>query len=134
MTESLRTQALAGAVSIGGKDAATVVANAAAFLAFLSGADVAAPKETAAPKGVVAKAPAKAATKPAETKKAEPAAEPAADPIAPISAKIKELLKANKRAETMALLEEYGAQSASSVPEDKREAFMAACDEILISG
>ena len=130
MTESLRTQALAGAVSIGGKDAATVVANAAAFLAFLSGADVAAPKETAAPKGVVAKAPAKAATKPAETKKDEPAA----DPIAPISAKIKELLKANKRAETMALLEEYGAQSASSVPEDKREAFMAACDEILISG
>lgn len=130
MTESsLRTQALAGAVSIGGKDAATVVANAAAFLAFLSGADVAAPKETAAPKGVVAKAPAKAATKSAEPKKDEPAA----DPVAPISAKIKELLKANKRAETMALLEEYGAQSASSVPEDKREAFMAACDEILIS-
>jgi hypothetical protein len=131
MTESLRTQALAGAVSIGGSGA-DVVANAEAFLAFLNGADKpATQKETAAKPATTAKASTKAATKPAETKKAE---SPAADPTAPISAKIKELLKANKRAETMALLEEYGAQSASSVPEDKREAFMAACDEILISG
>jgi hypothetical protein len=146
MSENNRAQALAGAVSIGG-NGDTVVANAAAFLAFLEGsASPKAPKAQVATSATAA-ATTKATSTPSTTepkssaKPAKPAAKEAA-PKAPDSKKIvgdkvNELLKANQRDAAVKLLDSFdGAQSASGIVSQGQEvidAFMAGADEILAS-
>jgi hypothetical protein len=158
MSEASREKALAHAVATHGGDGHEVVLKAAAkFAQFIEGTD--APPAKPAAVSTPAKSAATAATKPpvaatkkpvvseeevvkTATKKAAAKAE-AEEPEAAVGegpkleeveAAISELLGANLRKQAVALLAEFGAKSASGVPEDDRAAFLEKAQDLLLGG
>jgi hypothetical protein len=133
MSDSNRTQALVAALQTGG-DCATVLTNAACYLAFLN--DSTAPTE--APKA----AKAEKADKPAKVEKAAKAAPPVEEAAAPeetgpteeeVKGLINELLQANLRKQTIDLLGEFKAKNASGIPAAKRASFIEKANALLLA-
>jgi hypothetical protein len=123
----LRQAALAGAIQVGG-DGATVMMNAATFLAFLEGAP---PPPAEKPKAEKPKAE-KVNAVPKQEPKPEPAVDegPTQETVAKV---IDDLLHANLRAQTIDLLAKFKAKNASGVKPGDRAAFIKAAGELLLA-
>jgi hypothetical protein len=159
MSEATRSAALAHAVATHGGDGHEVVLKAAkAFNAFIEGTTADKPAAVSTPAKSAAAAATKppATTKPAATKKPavseeevvsratkKAAAEAEAEPettdeegptLEKVEAAIADMLGANLRKQAVALLAEFGAKSASGVPEDDRAAFLEKAQDLLLGG
>jgi hypothetical protein len=160
MSEATRSAALAHAVATHGGDGHEVVLKAAkAFDAFIAGTTADKPAATVSTpsKSAAAAATKPPATKPAATTKkpavseeevvarankkaaAEAEAEPEAEAsegmtLEQVEGLIADLLGANLRKQAVALLAEFGAKSASGVPEDDRAAFAEKAQDLLLGG
>jgi hypothetical protein len=130
---AVRAIALAEAVKFAGQggDPDAVVGVANIFLGFLNDEG---DQAAAAPvKATPAKTPAKAT--PAKTPaKTPPKEEPEGPTRDDIEAKVQELLGANKRGETVALMKKFKAKSVSTLPVEHYAAFVEEADAILMTG
>lgn len=132
MSLELRSTSLAHAIAFhkGEAGLAGVLATAKQFEAYISG--------TSEPKPVEKAEPVKAAK--AEKAKPVKVEEPAAEPEiegptqATVAAVIDELLQANLRAQTVALLGKFKAKNASAVKAEDRAAFIEAAGALLLAG
>lgn len=148
MSDSNRIQALVAALQTGG-DCATVLTNAACYLAFLN--DSTAPTEVPkAPKASAGTSKSQATTSPAPAKAAK-SPKPEADapgqdgtdssetdtPSGPTEEEVKglinELLQANLRKQTIDLLGEFKAKNASGIPAAKRASFIEKANALLLA-